>query len=207
MPSSEPHCDETSSPIDIESLRDPSELPHHWQLRKSFLLAHKGKYSNDRLVCLSHVFVNVECMGTKYPEEVMETVKELSSDIDKSIIQNTSEQEKQQEQPRHEQHPQHHHHYQQMNNQRNMPRYHERPYQDRQSSAPWRGHHGQPQQRYSAPSFPRQYQAPQQRHFVPPQMRAPHSDAPQNRHGGPYQPRPRGRPFTHQDQRFRRERY
>lgn len=85
MPDSELHNDENPSTFDVESLRVSSELPHHWQLRKSFLLAHKEKLPRDRLICLSHVFVNVECMDLKYPEHVMETVKQLGSHVDKSM--------------------------------------------------------------------------------------------------------------------------
>lgn len=72
---------------DVDTLRHPAELPHHWSLRREFLLTHKDKFSLDRLICLSKVFVNVECMGLTYPDEVMIKVKELGSTIDKSVVQ------------------------------------------------------------------------------------------------------------------------
>lgn len=71
---------------DVERLRKPSELPHHWALRREFLLTHKDKFDQDRLVCLSNVFVNVESMGLTYPDEVMQKIKELGSVVDKSVV-------------------------------------------------------------------------------------------------------------------------
>lgn len=66
---------------DWEQYRKPYELPHHWQLRKEFLQIYADKYDLDRLICLSHVFVNVECMGLTYPDEVMELIKKLGSQV------------------------------------------------------------------------------------------------------------------------------
>lgn len=66
---------------DIDSFRNPNELPHHWQLRKEFLEMYYGEFDVDRLVCLSNLFVNIECMGLSYPPEVMKQVKELGSKI------------------------------------------------------------------------------------------------------------------------------
>lgn len=65
----------------IDELRKPYELPHHWQLRKEFIRIHAGKFDIDRLICLSNVFVNVECMGLTYPDEVMKLIKELGSKV------------------------------------------------------------------------------------------------------------------------------
>lgn len=73
------------SPEDIDKLRDPSELPHHWELRRKFISLHNGQYTPDRLVCLSHVFVNVECLGLTYPDAVMQTIKRLGSNIEKPV--------------------------------------------------------------------------------------------------------------------------
>lgn len=66
---------------DIEELRKPYELPHHWALRKEFIQIYQDKYDLDRLICLSNVFVNVECMGLTYPEQVMKLIKELGSKV------------------------------------------------------------------------------------------------------------------------------
>lgn len=68
----------------IENINDymkSYELPHHWQLRKEFIQIHAGKFDLDRLICLSNVFVNVECMGLTYPDEVMKLIKELGSKV------------------------------------------------------------------------------------------------------------------------------
>lgn len=66
---------------DIEELRKPYELSHHWELRKEFLKIHADKFDHDRLICLSNVFVNVECMGLTYPDEVMKLIKELGKPV------------------------------------------------------------------------------------------------------------------------------
>lgn len=65
----------------IDELRKSHELPHHWQLRKEFLQIYAEDYELDRLICLSNVFVNVECMGLSYPDEVMKTIKQLGSKV------------------------------------------------------------------------------------------------------------------------------
>lgn len=66
---------------DIEELRKLYELPHHWALRKEFIQIYHDKFDYDRLICLSNVFVNVECMGLTYPPEVMKLIKELGSKV------------------------------------------------------------------------------------------------------------------------------
>ena len=65
----------------IDELRKPYELSHHWALRKEFIQIYSDKFDLDRLVCLSNVFVNVECMGLTYPDEVMKLIKELGSKV------------------------------------------------------------------------------------------------------------------------------
>lgn len=65
----------------IEKYRKSYELPHHWKLRKEFLQVHADKFGSDRLICLSNVFVNVECMGLKYPKQVMDLVKDLGTKV------------------------------------------------------------------------------------------------------------------------------
>lgn len=65
----------------VDQFRKPYELPHYWELRKDFLLLHSQKFSFDRLICLSNVFVNVECLGVRYHDDVMKLVKELGSQV------------------------------------------------------------------------------------------------------------------------------
>lgn len=67
--------------ITFHKFRKPYELPHHWRLREDFLRLHWGKFDEDRLICLSNIFINVECMGLSYTTEVMDQVKELGKDI------------------------------------------------------------------------------------------------------------------------------
>lgn len=67
--------------IDFSKFKKPYELPHHWTLREDFLRLHYGKFDEDRLVCLSNIFINVECMGLSYATEVMDQVKELGKGI------------------------------------------------------------------------------------------------------------------------------
>ncbi|XP_011640970.1 uncharacterized protein LOC105429584 [Pogonomyrmex barbatus] len=66
---------------DVEQHKVEYESDEHWELRRKFLLAHKDKYSEDVLVCLAQVFVNVELLGCRYPQETMDLVKELSQDV------------------------------------------------------------------------------------------------------------------------------
>lgn len=66
---------------DIEEYRQPWESNEHWELRKEFLLAHAGKYNENRLLCLAQAFANVELLGCAYPKEVMLQISELSKDV------------------------------------------------------------------------------------------------------------------------------
>ncbi|XP_034253276.1 NF-kappa-B-repressing factor isoform X2 [Thrips palmi] len=66
---------------DIEQYRVEHECDDHWELRRSFLEAHKDKFPEDRLVCLAQVFYNVEFMGCRYPEKTMRLVAQLSQGI------------------------------------------------------------------------------------------------------------------------------
>ncbi|XP_012227482.1 NF-kappa-B-repressing factor [Linepithema humile] len=66
---------------DVEQYKVEYESDEHWELRRKFLLAHKDKFSEDVLVCLAQVFVNIELLGCRYPQETMDLVKELSEDV------------------------------------------------------------------------------------------------------------------------------
>ncbi|XP_012532235.1 NF-kappa-B-repressing factor [Monomorium pharaonis] len=66
---------------DVEQHKVEYESDEHWELRRKFLLAHKNKFSEDMLVCLAQVFVNVELLGCRYPQETMDLVKELSEEV------------------------------------------------------------------------------------------------------------------------------
>ncbi|RZF45184.1 hypothetical protein LSTR_LSTR009955 [Laodelphax striatellus] len=66
---------------DVEKYKSEFDAEDHWNLRKSFLLAHKDKYPEEKLICLAQVFYNVEFLGCRYPEKTMKLVEELSKDI------------------------------------------------------------------------------------------------------------------------------
>lgn len=66
---------------DVEQHKVEYESDEHWELRRNFMLAHKDKFSEDALVCLAQVFVNVELLGCRYPQETMDLIKELSQDV------------------------------------------------------------------------------------------------------------------------------
>lgn len=66
---------------DIESYRTAYESEEHWALKRDFLEAHKDRIPEARLICLAQVFVNVELLGCKYPDPVMEQVAVLARDV------------------------------------------------------------------------------------------------------------------------------
>lgn len=66
---------------DVEQYKAEHECDEHWELRKRFLLEHKGKFPEDQLLCLAQVLANVELLGCRYPEETMELIADLGRDI------------------------------------------------------------------------------------------------------------------------------
>lgn len=85
---------------DVEKYRKSYELDHIWQLRRDFLKMYADRFDEDRLLCLSNVFVNVECMGLTYPDEVMKLIKELGSKIQKlEVYRHSLEQPEEHEEP------------------------------------------------------------------------------------------------------------
>ncbi|KAH8306416.1 hypothetical protein KR018_010786 [Drosophila ironensis] len=70
---------------DVDSYRTEYESEEHWELRRDFMLAHKERFEEERLVCLAQTFVNMEFLGCKYPAETMHLVAELSKEIAKEF--------------------------------------------------------------------------------------------------------------------------
>jgi hypothetical protein len=66
---------------DVDQYKTEHECDEHWQLRRSFMLAHKGKFPEDRLVCLAQVFTNTEFLGCRYPAETMRLVASLAQGV------------------------------------------------------------------------------------------------------------------------------
>ncbi|ALC47486.1 CG31301 [Drosophila busckii] len=71
----------SASDWDVDDYKTEYESEEHWDLRRNFMLAHKDRFDEDRLVCLAQTFINMEFMGCKYPSDTMLLVAELSKDI------------------------------------------------------------------------------------------------------------------------------
>lgn len=50
---------------DVNQYFSPYEPKHHWELRKKFMETNKGRFSEERLVCLAQTFANMEFMGCR----------------------------------------------------------------------------------------------------------------------------------------------
>lgn len=50
---------------DVDSYKTDHEPADHWQLRRSFMIAHKDRIPEDELVCLAQVFTNIEFLGCR----------------------------------------------------------------------------------------------------------------------------------------------
>lgn len=70
------------TPANVWDYKKQCELPHFWNLRKDFLLSNsESGIPNDRLVCLSNIFINIEIMGLEYDEKIMNEVKSLGQNL------------------------------------------------------------------------------------------------------------------------------
>ena len=58
----------------LEDFRPDYESDDQWELRKKFLERHWGRYTKNRLICLSQIFINMEFFGCKYNDAVCEEV-------------------------------------------------------------------------------------------------------------------------------------
>jgi len=66
---------------DVDSYRMKHESDKEWFMRRAFLLAHRGKFSESRLCCLSSCYINVECYGCRYPPALMHQLSELTAEL------------------------------------------------------------------------------------------------------------------------------
>ena len=55
----------TDTEWSVEKYRTDYESDEHWELRKSFMEVHRDRFSEDEIVCLAQVFINVEFLGCK----------------------------------------------------------------------------------------------------------------------------------------------
>ncbi|VVC29736.1 XRN-Two Binding Domain, XTBD,R3H domain,G-patch domain [Cinara cedri] len=63
---------------DVDKHKGEHENETHWEYRRKFLIMYKHSYPEDRLVGLSQTFINIEFMGCKYNQPVMELIENLS---------------------------------------------------------------------------------------------------------------------------------
>lgn len=75
---------------DVDKYKSPHEPSHQWELRKKFIVENKQRYSEQRLVCLAQTFANIEFMGCRYPQELMDLVEEMAY----GVVQPFREQQK-----------------------------------------------------------------------------------------------------------------
>ncbi|GAA6104509.1 CDKN2A-interacting protein [Tachysurus ichikawai] len=87
----------------VESLRELSETNKHWHARREFVLRNMETFptvqpgvrtpSLDRLLSLSKVWANQTFLGCRYPQPVMDKVKEMAEGIGvrKSPVQKTKD--------------------------------------------------------------------------------------------------------------------
>jgi len=73
-----------STDWDIEAYYDATESEEHWKLRKAFMEVHKDKFPENYLVALAKAFTNIEFMGCRYPEPLMQRIASLSRDVAKT---------------------------------------------------------------------------------------------------------------------------
>jgi len=66
---------------DIDNYRMKHESDKEWHLRRAFLVAHREKFSDSRLCCLSSCYINVECYGCSYPPALMRQLSELTAEL------------------------------------------------------------------------------------------------------------------------------
>ncbi len=52
--------------------RNKFEPEEQWELKKQFMETHKTLFSEDRVVCLAQVLVNMEILGTTYVYNLVE---------------------------------------------------------------------------------------------------------------------------------------
>lgn len=66
---------------DVDYYKTDYESEEHWELRRSFMEAHKESFAENELVCLAAVFTNIELLGCRYPAATMARVAILSKEV------------------------------------------------------------------------------------------------------------------------------
>ena len=68
---------------DLSKYRQYHESEKHWSVRLEFLKKNFEKFENDinRLLCLSLCYVNMLFLGSRYPIETLDEIRELSTSL------------------------------------------------------------------------------------------------------------------------------
>jgi len=74
---------------DVDNYRMKHESNKEWHMRRAFLLAHRDKFSDSRLRCLSSCYINVDCYGCRYPDALMRHLEELKAELPKQSSQSS----------------------------------------------------------------------------------------------------------------------
>jgi len=75
---------------DVDKYRMQHESDKEWNMRRAFLLAHREKFSEDRLCCLASCYINVECYGCRYPPALMRQLSELTAELPNQSSQSSN---------------------------------------------------------------------------------------------------------------------
>jgi len=51
---------------DVNKYYNKFEPNEQWEMKKKFMETHKNVFSEERIVCLAQVLVNIEFLGTRY---------------------------------------------------------------------------------------------------------------------------------------------
>jgi len=50
---------------DVDKYKSDHECDEHWHFKRKFMIAHKNKFPEQRLVCLAQAFFCIEYLGCK----------------------------------------------------------------------------------------------------------------------------------------------
>lgn len=67
---------------DINKYRNPNETEKEWQLKRVFIEKYQDLFAEDRLLCLAQCYANIETMGCRYSNDIMNQIKSLTCDFD-----------------------------------------------------------------------------------------------------------------------------
>lgn len=71
--------------MDLNKYRSRTDTEHEWQMKKLFLERYHDQFGEDRLLCMAQCYVNIETLGCRYPNQLMQEIKRLTSDFEPVI--------------------------------------------------------------------------------------------------------------------------